>query len=142
MALPEAMTGQGATVSLTGGGGGCLKSIQLPTMSIEAIDASCLSDTGFAKKVANDLTDAGSVQMTFFIPPGGNMSAPDASQQTLTVTMPAGPNGQAGATITGDGFISEVSGPSIGVGEIVEQTITFTFDGTTGPTLAAAAGGS
>ena len=88
MPLPQAMTGQGAQVSLSGGVGGCLKSIQLPTMSIEAIDASCLSDSGFAKKVANDLIDAGSVQMTFFIAPGGNMSTPSAEQQTLTVTMP------------------------------------------------------
>ena len=143
MALPQAMTGQGATVSISGGGGGCLKSLQLPTMSVEAIDASCLSDTGFAKKVANDLVDAGSVQCTFFIPPGGNMSVPDPVQQTITVTLPAGPeSGASGATLTGDGFISEVSGPSINVGEIVEQTITFTFDGTTGPTLAAGGGGS
>ena len=72
------------------------------------------------------------------------MSAPDPVQQTITVTLPAGPagNGASGATLTGDGFISEVSGPSINIGEIVEQTITFTFDGTTGPTFAGGGGGS
>ena len=139
MSLPTGTTGQGTTVTLTTGGEvACVRSITLPTWSMDAIDASCISDTGFAKKIAGDLTDAGTVQITSVLPLGAGMAAPDGEQDTITITLPGtGTDGAGGASLTGTGFVSEVTGPNVEIGGLLEQTITFTFDGMTGPTFGA-----
>jgi len=129
-------TGQGTTVAFTAAGSvSCVRSITLPTWSMESIDASCLSDTGFMKKIAADLVDAGTVQLTVVFEPTDEPYAPDGTQDTVTVTLPT-----AGATsgiLTGTGFISECTLPSVEIGGLLEQTVTFTFDGETGPTFTA-----
>jgi hypothetical protein len=139
MSLPTGTTGQGTTVTLTTGGSvACVRSITLPTWSMESIDASCLSDVGFSKKIAGDLTDAGTVQVTSVLPLGSGMTAPSGDQDTITITLPgSGTDGAGGAALTGTGFISEVTGPNVEIGGLLEQTITFTFDGMTGPTFSA-----
>ncbi len=139
MSLPIGTTGQGTTVTLTAGGSvACVRSITLPTWSMDSIDASCLSDIGFAKKIAGDLTDAGTVQVTSVMPLGSGMASPTGDQDTITITLPgAGQDGAGGASLTGTGFVSEVTGPNIEIGGLLEQTITFTFDGMVGPTFGA-----
>ena len=134
-------TGQGTTVALTAGGSvACVRSVTLPTFSMESIDASCLSDTGFMKKIAADLVDAGSVQVTAVFGTSGSAIIPDAEQDTITIVLPAPPidtgAGQTtstGGTLTGTGFITEATLPSIEIGGLLEQTITFVYDGMTGP---------
>ena len=94
---------------------------------MDSIDASCLSDTGFMKKIAADLVDAGTVQVTAVFEPTDEPFTVDGAQDTLTVTLPS-----AGATsgiLSGTGFISECTLPSIEIGGLLEQTFTFTFDG-------------
>jgi hypothetical protein len=120
-------TGQGTIVALSGGAIGCVRSITLPTWSMDSIDASCLSTTGFMKKIAADLVDAGTVQVTAVFEPTDEPFTVNGAQDTLTVTLPS-----AGATsgiLTGTGFVSECSLPSIEIGGLLEQTFTFTFDG-------------
>lgn len=132
-------TGQGTTVALTNDGTvACVRSLTLPTWSMDSIDASCLADTGFTKKIAADLTDAGTVQVTAVFPLDGSPYAPDGDQDTITITFPA-PAGHSAGSLSGSGFISEVTLPSVEVGGLLEQTFTFTFDGATGPTWTAAA---
>lgn len=138
-------TGQGTTVALTAGGSvACVRSVTLPTFSMEAIDASCLSDTGFMKKIAADLVDAGSVQVTAVFGATGSAIIPDGVSDTITIVLPAPPidtdNGETsstGGTLTGTGFVSEATLPSIEIGGLLEQTFTFTFDGDVGPTYTA-----
>ena len=135
MTLPTGTTGQGTTVTLTTAGAvACVRSITLPTWSMESIDASCLSDTGYGKKIAGDLVDAGTVQITAVLEVGSGLESPTGDQDTITIQLPT--DGEtAGAALTGTGFISEVTGPSIEIGSLLEKTITFTFDGMTGPTF-------
>ena len=130
------LTGQGTTVALTTGGSvACVRSITLPTWSMEAIDASCLSDTGFMKKIAADLTDGGTVQVTAVFEATDSPFAPDGEQDTITVTLPSA--GATGGVLSGTGFISECTLPSVEIGGLLEQSFTFTFDGETGPTYTA-----
>ncbi len=123
-------TGQGSSVTL-GSAIGCVRSVTLPTFSMDSIDASCLEDTGFMKKIAADLTDAGEVQIVAAYE--GEISTPDGTQITCTVTFPDT------GSLSGTGFISSVDHGSLETGGLMETTTTFTFDGDTGPTYTPAA---
>lgn len=131
-----ASTGQGTTVALTTGGSvACVRSITLPTWSMESIDSSCLNDTGYMKKIAADLVDAGTVSVTCVFDLTDEPFSVDGTTDTITITLPT-----AGATsgiLTGTGFVSEATLPSIEIGGLLEQTFVFTFDGDTGPTYTA-----
>ncbi len=130
------LTGQGTTVALTNGGTvACIRSLTLPTWSMDAIDASCLSDTGFMKKIAADLVDGGNVQCTVVFEAADEPFTPDGSSDTITVTLPSA--GSTGGILTGTGFVSECTLPSMEIGGLLEQSFTFTFDGETGPTYTA-----
>jgi hypothetical protein len=137
----EGYHAQGTTVTLTTGGAvGCVRSVSLPEFSLEAIDASCLEDAvgGFMKKLSGGLIDAGEVQVTYVSV--GAPKVPDGSQDTLTIVVPAivaaSSNGtQAGYTISGTGFISSTSGGSLEINGLMENSLTFVFDGETGPTV-------
>ncbi len=104
---------------------------------MDSIDASCLSDTGYMKKIAADLVDAGTVQITTVM--GGTDAAvvPDGTQDTITITLPAAEAGGGGGVLSGTGFVSESTLPSVEIGGLLEQSFTFTFDGDTGPTFTA-----
>ena len=129
------ITGQGTTVALTAGGSvACIRSLTLPTWSMDAIDASCLSDTGFMKKIAADLVDGGNVQCTvvFEASDGPIAPSPTDPNDILTVTLPSA--GTSSGVLSGTGFVSECTLPSMEIGGLLEQSFTFTFDGIDGPT--------
>ena len=129
-------TGQGTSVAFTTAGSvACVRSVTLPAWSMETIDSSCLSDTGFGKKIVSDLVDAGSVQITAVMELTDDPFTPDGVNDTITITFPNA--GATAGTLTGTGFISECTLPSIEIGGLLEQTITFVFDGETGPTYTA-----
>lgn len=127
-------TGQGSTVTLAGVTG-CVRSIQLNEMTLETIDVSCLADTGFMKKIASDLVDAGEVTITTVW--DGSAPTPDTSQTTLTVIVPDGSGAGTTTTISGSGYITGSSLPTAEGGTLMESSVTFTFDGDTGPSVAA-----
>jgi hypothetical protein len=102
---------------------------------MDSIDSSCLADTGFMKKIAADLVDAGTVQVTTVFEPTDAPNTPTGAQDTITITLPTA--GASGGILTGSGFISEATLPSVEIGGLLEQTFTFTFDGETGPTFTA-----
>lgn len=129
-------TGQGTTVAFTTAGAvACARSITLPEFSMEVIDSSCLSDTGFTKKIAGDLTDAGEVQVEMVYELVDDIYVPDGVQDTITITFPDA--GTTAGSLSGTGFISGNSLPSIEINGLLTQSVTFTFDGQTGPTYTA-----
>ena len=123
-------TGQGSTVTIASAVG-CVRSVTLPTFSMDSIDASCLSDTGFMKKISADLSDAGEVQIVAAY--GGASQELTGTQETITITF------GDGGSLSGTGFISAVDHGSLETGGLMETTTTFTFDGDTGPAYAAGA---
>jgi hypothetical protein len=137
----EGYHAQGTTVTMTLTGAiGCVRSVSLPEFSLEAIDASCLNDAagGFMKKLSGGLVDAGEVQVTFVST--GSFVIPDGQTDTLTITVPTVPttnsNGtHSGYTLTGSGFVSSSSGGSLEINGLMEHTVTFVFDGATGPSV-------
>ena len=122
-------TGQGSTVTIASAVG-CVRSVTLPTFSMDSIDASCLSDTGFMKKISADLSDAGEVQIVAAY--GGASQELTGEQETITITF------GDGGSLSGTGFISSVDHGSLETGGLMETTTTFTFDGDTGPAYSAA----
>lgn len=128
------MTGQGATVVLsTTGDVGCIRSIELPEWAQEKIDASCLDTTGFKRFIAGDLTDPGQVELTAVFDPSINIPTPGVAED-ITITFPIGdPANATNATLTGSGFVMSVSQPSLQIDELLELSLTFCFDGDTGP---------
>lgn len=128
-------TGQGSSVAITFADAStpptlaCIRSITMPTFSQEAIDASCLSDTGFMKKIAGDLTDGGQTQVTVaFLENDSALVASLGKPGTLTVTLPDG------GILSGTGFITENTMPTAEINGLLEQSFTWTYDGETGPT--------
>ena len=85
----------------------------------------------FSKKIVGDLVDAGTVQITCVMELDDSPFTPDGVNDTITITFPTA--GSTSGTLSGTGFISECTLPSIEIGGLLEQTITFVFDGETGP---------
>ncbi len=137
----EGFHAQGTTVTLTTGGSiGCVRSVSLPEFTVEAIDASCLSDAAgsFMKKLSGGLIDGGEVQVTAVST--GSPIDPDGSQDTITIVVPAAVAGSSngthtGYTLSGTGFVSSSSGGSLEINGLMENSFTFVFDGETGPTI-------
>ena len=128
------MTGQGATATLsTTGAVGCIRSIKLPEWAQEKIDASCLETTGFKRSIAGDLTDPGQVELTAVFDPSIAMPLPGVYED-ITITLPLGdPTSTTNATLTGSGFAMSISQPSMEIDSLLEISLTFCFDGETGP---------
>ena len=124
-----AITGQGATISLSGGATGCVRSIKLPEWSQEKIDASCLSTTDWKKFIAGDLVDPGQIEVTAVFLPDDVPTKPDKVPQDVTVTFPLSSGGTSAGSLTGSGFIMSTSGPNFEMDTLAEVSFTFCFDG-------------
>jgi hypothetical protein len=144
----EGATSQGTTVAFTTIGTiACVRSISLPEFSLEAIEASCLSSSGannppgtgvvaeFTKKLPGQLVDAGEISITMVFALDDEPEIPNGLIDTVTVTLPSA--GATGGILTGTGFVSSCQMPSLEPNGLLEQTITFVFDGGTGPTYTA-----
>jgi len=129
------MTGQGTTAVLTSGAiVGCVRSLTLPELTQEKIDASCLSDVGFMKYVAGDLTEPGEVTMEIIFDPSFDFTGLVSATDTLTITFPLGVDtNTTNATLAGTGFITSYSLPDLSTGTLSTVSVTFSFDGDTGP---------
>ena len=127
-------TGQGTTVdlSITGAIGVCYRSIQLPTWVQEKIDASCLSTIGFMRYIPADVTDPGELTLEAIFDPTDDLPV-FGQVEDITITLPVGTAGNTAATITGSGFITSDQLPSLALNELMMLTLTFAFDGDTGP---------
>lgn len=130
------MTGQGTTAVLTTAAiVGCVRSIALPNLSQEKIDASCLDTTGFTRYIPGDLTEVGECQLTLIFDPTYDWTAVVGAIDTLTVTFPIGTTGNTtNAVFAGSGFVMSYDLPDLSLNSLAEVTVNFCFDGDTGPT--------
>lgn len=127
-------TGQGAAVTLdTTGAVGCARSIQLPEWVMEKVDATCLETTDFMRYVPADLSDPGEAVIEAIFAATNDVPKPGTIED-ITITFPIGdPTNTVAATLTGSGFISTTAMPNMATSELMVLTITFAFDGDTGP---------
>ena len=129
-------TGVGATITLdTTGEIGCVRTMQLPDWAMEKIDATCLDSSGFIRYIPGDLTDPGDVTVEAIFAATNDIPTPGIVED-ITITFPVGVAGNTAATLTGSGFISSVTMPSMAVNELMALSLTISFDGDTGPTFA------
>ncbi len=129
------MTGQGTTAVLTTNAiTGCVRSLTLPELTQDKIDASCLDTTGFMKYIPGDLTDPGECQLEIIFDPTFDFDAIVGVVDTLTITFAIGdPTNTINATLTGTGFITNYSLPDLSTNNLAVVNVTFAFDGDTGP---------
>ncbi len=129
------MTGQGTTAVLTTNAiTGCVRSLTLPELTQEKIDASCLDTTGFMKYIAGDLTDPGECQLEIIFDPTFDFDGKVGVSDTLTITFALGTSTNSNrATLIGTGFITSYSLPDLSTNNLAIVNVTFSFDGATGP---------
>lgn len=142
-------TGQGAVIILKDSSNcsavdpkicmGCPRSIQLPELTMEAIDTTCLDDTGFMRRIPADVSDPGTIEATFVFDAavtGPNSLFADGEQLCITIILPESRDATtAPATLTATGFISSLGLPSLETSTLMEISITIQLDGGTGPIL-------
>jgi hypothetical protein len=131
----QGMTGQGTTAVLTTNAiTGCVRSLTLPELTQDKIDASCLDTTGFMKYIPGDLTDPGECQLEIIFDPTFDFDAIVGVLDTLTITFGIGdPTNTINATLIGTGFITNYSLPDLSTNNLAVVNVTFAFDGDTGP---------
>lgn len=131
----QGMTGQGTTAVLTNGAiVGCVRSLTLPELTQDKIDASCLDTTGFMRYISGDLTDPGEVQMEIIFDPSFDFTGLVGATDTLTITFPIGVDtNTTNATLAGTGFVTSYSLPDLSTNNLAVVNVTFAFDGDTGP---------
>jgi hypothetical protein len=131
----QGMTGQGTTAVLTTNAiTGCVRSLTLPELTQDKIDASCLDTTGFMKYIPGDLTDPGECQLEIIFDPTFDFDAIVGVVDTLTITFAIGdPTNTTNATLIGTGFITNYSLPDLSTNNLAVVNVTFAFDGDTGP---------
>ncbi len=118
---------------------GCPRSIQLPELTMEAIDTTCLDDTGFMRRIPADVSDPGTIEATYIFDAGKagpNALFADGEQLCITIIFPASRDSTTSpATFTGTGFISSLGLPSMESSTLMELSLTIQLDGGTGPVL-------
>lgn len=132
-------TGQGLTGTLsTDGLVGHIRSIQLPDWVGEAIDFTGLDNVDFRCKKPGNIAEPGEVVMEVFLDGTllGSGGPTMFNDQVLTIVFPITNKGNAiKATLSGSGFIRQVAFGTGSVNEPMVMTITFAFDGETGPAV-------
>lgn len=139
-------TGQGATIIITDASNtsvqpcmGCPKSIQLPELSMESIDTTCLDSTGFMRRIPADVSDPGVVEATFIFDAaksGPTQLFVDGQQLDITIIFPESRDTTTSpSSFNATGFVSSLGLPSMESSTLMELTLSIQLDGATGPTL-------
>lgn len=132
-------TGLGATAVFTGLislPGLRVRSVGAVSQSVDGLDDTALDSAGFYESVPDDLAKVESVEIEVYT--DLTKTIPIGTVGTLTITFPLQGTQSVGATISGTGWISKHSLPALAAGNRLVSTLTFTFDGKTGPTFTAA----
>ena len=133
------MTGNGTTFSLsTTTFTADVISIDGNEPTIEALDKSHLGTTGNMSKCPGDLIDQGSVTIEFFFDPDEIPAIGVVETGTITFPVPAGK--ATGAILAGTGFITSFKWGPAENNTLMRGTLTFEYDGETGPAWTASAG--
>lgn len=126
-------TGNGATaVFSVSAYAGNIVSADMTEQAMPAVDTSYLGTSGFETYIPGDLATPGTVVMEVQI--DAEQAAPTTGEiETLTVTLPQGTGETAPATWAGTGFITGFKPNNFANNELQMGTLTFSWDGLTGP---------
>ena len=137
-AVPD--TGHGASITF-GTTGGTWKITEVsPNLkfTLPVVDTTYLATTTNRTKMPGDLSDHGPITLKFLFQ--GTQGIPARGVvETITLTSPI-PGGSASTAqnIAGTGFIMECEHPPLQTNTLQVGTISFQYDGVTGPTYTAA----
>lgn len=122
-----AFTGNGTTVTGAGLGGWTGKVISIGewSESVDEIDVNYLGTSGHDNHIPGDLTHHSQVSMVVQFDPEDTPTL--GTVGTITVTY------ADGATCAGTGFVTGFGWSNIANNERIEGTLTFRWDGDTGP---------
>lgn len=129
--------GKGATFAAPGVSSACARSISISGFSVDKIETTCLDNADdFRTYVPSAFVDCGEVTATIAAE-GGPPITSVGSIGTITVYFgeSAAATPGTGPTLTGTGFITDISTSELNGSSLVEYTITCSFDGETGPTV-------
>lgn len=110
--------------------------IDLGTLSVEKLETSLLSDTGFKKYIFADLQEPPEVTFTVRFKATADLPTLGGAAETATVTFSKDVAASAAAANwAGTGAFINIDLPTLANNTVSDGTITFAFDGTTGPTF-------
>jgi hypothetical protein len=114
-------------------------SIAVGGQTLEMLDDSDLSTTGYTEKLAADLVDAGSFSAVcrFNQSDANGFISPVTTAETATITFGLLSGEMVAANLSGTGNVTGGGDINIANNEIMNVTLTFTWDGRTGPSLTA-----
>ena len=124
-------TGAGASLTLaTTGAVGTIRQISIGEGSIDTLDASDLSSTGWMKMTKTDLADPPEITAEILFS-GTVTTVPTLGvHETVTVTFPkVASTTVTAATYVGTGFITSYKLPDLQIGELQVSEITIKLDG-------------
>lgn len=124
-------TGNGATLTRTGFSVD-IRSISIGSQTIDLLDRSILSTTGFAEKISADLAEAGSFTVEVLFDPVDADVVLGGAAVTTTITLPG--TGTP-ANLAGTAILTDKKLPDLMNNELMVASYTFTWDGVTGPTF-------
>lgn len=127
-------TGNGATAAFTTlAVTYSVTNINLGESTVEKLETSDLATETTKTYISSDLAEPQEVELT--IQWDTLKAAPVAgTADTLTVTFPQGSGEQTAANLAGSGFFTSVGYPELVNDTVQQATVTFAYDGETGPT--------
>lgn len=131
-------TGNGATFTRSGYTVDIV-SIEVGEETIDVLDVSLLSTTGYMEKIAADLADAGTFSITLRVDAADAAVAVGGAAVSSVITWPLQSGESTAANITGTAIFTGKGSVTFSNNELQERTDTFTWDGVTGPTFTASA---
>lgn len=139
-------TGNGATLTLALYNGTSALTSALSVISIApgnftapGIDVSTLATTGTREMIPNDLMSVAESSATFKWLTSVTQPTLPSAAGTITLTFPMRSGETTAATLTGTGFITGYQAPSMANGELQVGTVSWQWDGDTGPNFTASA---
>lgn len=134
-----ANTGTGGTIAFTGAVtlAARWRSLDGLQASVEMLDDTALSTTGYKRSVPDDLADTDPISGEIYFPATVDLLGQKGKQCTVTITWPVQTGNTIGAKITGTAVITQVGLPRMEAGQRLMCPITLKFDGQTGPTFTA-----
>lgn len=133
-------TGLGATIAFTGGVTimGRVRSIGGLHASVESLDDTALSSSGFHESVPDDLAQTDPITVDGYWDATVNLLSAIGTVCTITITGALQSGQSAPCTIVGTGYIADVQLPEHAPGTRLTAAIQVKYDGKTGPTFTAA----
>ena len=129
-------TGNGATITRTGFSVD-IRAITIGNQTIDMLDKSILSSTGYMKKLAADLADAGSFTVEVLFDATDTDVALGGAAVSTTITFPVVGGSGTAATLAGTAVCTDKKYPDLKNNELQVAQYTFTWDGETGPAFTA-----